>query len=81
MQTLHDLSLSVAYDKIISIKDNIANAVKSRATENEGVYISSCISSNPVPYFAIDNVDVQIDTPDGKNQLHGTAIAVSQQKD
>ena len=31
-------------------------------------------------FFAIDNTDMKIDTVDGKNQLHGTAIAVYQQQ-
>ena len=30
--------------------------------------------------FAIDNVVFQIDTPDGKEQLHGTTQAVFQEK-
>ena len=29
-------------------------------------------------YFAIDNADLKIDTPDGKNQLHGTVIMAYQ---
>ena len=62
------------------MKGQIGDAVKTRTLENKGIYIPSCISPNTVPYFAIDNVDVKIDTPDGKNQLHGTAIAIFQQK-
>ena len=32
-------------------------------------------------FFAIDNSDLQIDTPDGKGQLHATATAIYQQHD
>ena len=31
-------------------------------------------------FFAIDNIDLKVGTPDGKNQLHGTAIAAYQQQ-
>ena len=32
-------------------------------------------------FFAIDNSDFQIDTTDGKGQLHATATAIYQQHD
>ena len=32
-------------------------------------------------FFAIYNSDLQIDTPDGKGQLHATATAIYQQHD
>ena len=32
-------------------------------------------------FFAIDNSDLQIDTPDGKGQLHATATSIYQQHD
>ena len=32
------------------------------------------------PYFHIDNCDFTIDTPDGKNQLHGALIVLFQRK-
>ena len=35
--------------------------------------------NNPI-YFAINNVDLKIDTCDGKRQLHGTGTAVYWQK-
>ena len=42
-----------------------------------------CISPFPLSqqemlYFAIDNADLKIDTPDGKNQLHGAVIMAYQ---
>ena len=38
------------------------------------------ISKDLPVYFAIDNTDLKIDTPGGRNQLHGTRIAVYQKK-
>ena len=37
------------------------------------------ISPNKPLYFAIDNTDVQVDTPDGRGQLH--AQVIYQEKD
>jgi hypothetical protein len=48
--------------------------------ENDNVYIPACLSPNNFLFFATDNTDLQINTPDGRNQLHGTAIAVYQQQ-
>ena len=33
-----------------------------------------------MPYFIIDHLSLKIDTPDGKNQLHGTVIIAYQNK-
>ena len=38
------------------------------------------ISKDMPVYFAIDNTHLKIDTPGGRNQLHGTRIAVYQKK-
>ena len=41
-------------------------------SENGGIYVPPSLSPNTSLYFAIDNVNFQIDTPDGKEQLQGT---------
>ena len=48
-------------------------------TKNENIFIPPCITPDSPVFFAIDNTDLKIDTPDGKGQLHGTAIAIYQQ--
>ena len=50
-------------------------------SENEGVYVPTVVSPSKYIYFAVDNSDLKIDTPDGKNRLHGTSIAIYQEKD
>ena len=78
---LSDLNLSVNYDKVSNIKSNLAKSVIKRAKENGGVYKpSSILEGNPV-FFTIYNSNLQIDTLDGKGQLHATAIAIYQQHD
>ena len=39
----------------------------------------STIKENQPIYFAIDNVDLKVGTPDGKRQLHETGTAVYQE--
>ena len=78
---LSDLNLSVNYDKVCNIKSNLAKSVIKRTKENGDVYKhSSILEGNPV-FFAIDNSDLQIDTPDGKGQLLATATTIYQQHD
>ena len=78
---LSDLNLFVNYDKVCNIKSNLVKSVIKRTKENGGAYKPSSIpEGNPV-FFAIDNSDLEIDTPDGKGQLHATATAIFQQHD
>ena len=78
---LSDLNLYVNYDKVCNIKSNLAKFIIKRTKENGGVYKpSSILEGNPVS-SAIDNSDLQIDTPDGKGQLHDTATAIYEQHD
>ena len=49
-------------------------------SENGGIYVPPSLSPNTSLYFAIGNVNFQIDTPDGKEQLHGTTQVVFQEK-
>ena len=52
-----------------------------RQKENNGVFIPPGFQKNRPTFFAIGNIDtgnIKVDTPDGKNQLHGTAIATYQ---
>ena len=49
-------------------------------SENGGIHVPPSLSPNTSLYFAIDNVNFQIDTPDGKEQLHGTTQVVFQEK-
>ena len=76
---ISDLNIGVTYDKVISIKKEIASSVQEQRNSNNGVFIpTGFLPGNPT-FFAIDNGDVKIDTPDGKNQLHGTVIAAFQE--
>ena len=76
---MSDLNVSASYQKVIGIKKNIAQSILKRRADNGNIFIPLNISVDRPITFAIDNIDLKIDTPDGK-QLHGTATAVYQQK-
>ena len=48
------------------MKKDIVPTVLAKRTENNGGFIPSTLTVNQPVYFAIDNVDLAIDTPDGK---------------
>ena len=74
------MNISTDYDKLLNIKSQLADTVLTEINNNDGVFIPRSISKDLPNYFAIDNTDLKIDTLDGRNQLHGTAIAVYQKK-
>ena len=79
IDTFSDLNLSATYDKLMNIKRDVAAAILSQRDAQNGVFIPSCLRRGTRPFFGIDNTDIRIDTPSGKQQLHGTAMAVFQQ--
>ena len=48
--------------------------------QENGVFIPPGFQINHPTLFAIDKIDLKVDKPDGKNQLHDAAIAVYQQQ-
>ena len=77
---MSEFNVSASYQKVIGIKKNIAQSVLKGSAENDNVFIPVNISVDRPITFAIDNIDLKVDTPDGKHQLHGTATVVYQQK-
>ena len=77
---LSDLNVGANYHKLTNIKKSIVHAVVAKRTESNGVFIPSAISKENPVFFAADNVDLAIDTPDGKRQLHDTGTVVYQQR-
>ena len=77
MEKLSDLNLSISYNKVLKIKEDIASTLTDKIQENN-VYLPFPLSQQEMLYFAIDNADLKIDTPDGRNQLHGTVIMAYQ---
>ena len=63
---LSDLSIGINYQNVTEIKKNIAETVLQKQTESDVVFIPTSLKEDQPVYFAIDNVDLNIDTPDGK---------------
>ena len=59
--------------QVLKIKEGIASTLRDKIQENN-VYSPFPLSQQEMLYFAIDKADLKIDTPDDKNQLHGTVI-------
>ena len=79
VNVLSDLHISTNYKKVINIKKVIAQTVWKQKEEDNGVFIPSSLKRDEAVFFAIDNFDLAIDTPDGKKQLHGTGTVVYQE--
>ena len=77
---ISDLNIGVNYDKVISIKKDIASSIPKQSDKNNSVFIPTGFVPGKTTFFAIDNGDVKIDIPDGNKQLHGTVIAAYQEK-
>ena len=76
---LSDLNISTNYKKVINIRKDVAQAVLKQKEEDNGVFIPSNLKRDEAVFFAIDNFDLTIDTPDGQKQLHGTGTVVYQE--
>ena len=73
--------ISTDYGKLLNIKSQLADSVLTEMNNNDGVIIPKSIFKDLLIYFAIDNTDRKINTPDGRNQLDGTEIAVYKRKE
>ena len=76
---LSELHLSIPYKKVLSIKNHLVSHAKQKIRCNSGVFVPPAISPKK-PLF-VDNIDLTIDTPVGKDQLHGTTQVIFQRKD
>ena len=77
---LSDLNIRANYKQVIHLKKDTANSTEMKQQENNGVFIPLGFKQNHSMFFAIDNIDLKMGTPDGKNQLHGTATGAYKQQ-
>ena len=63
---LSDFNFSANYERLV-IKKDIVQAVKKQKKNTNGVFIPSTLERNKSIYFAIDNVDLAVNTSDEKN--------------
>ena len=66
IEYLYDLGLSMSYKKVMKIENGLGNMIVEKQNSNEGVYIPDNLTQNSCLHFAIDNIDVENDTANGK---------------
>ena len=76
---LHKRGVSVDYTRILRIETQLAKAVL-RHSADRRIYVSPALARGQFIYFAVDSSDFSEDTPEGKNTLHATVMAVFQRK-
>lgn len=75
---LRGFCISVEYNRLLRVESQIEASVLKRMEHNEGLFLPPDILKGSYVFFAIDNVDFQEDTYDGRNTLHGTSMAIYQ---
>ena len=80
IDVLSSAGVGVTYHQATDRVNQIAAAVQENMKSNEGIYIPTGLQKGRVIRAAIDNIDAQVDTTDGKNSFHALASAVFQTK-
>ena len=78
---LYGFGMTVEYNRLLRVESQIESAVINRMEQNGGLYIPPELVQGRHFFFAVDNVDFSEDTYNGKNTLHGTAMAIYQRCD
>ena len=73
---LHAANVGVPYQRVNEINTQIASAVLK--VMDDGVYIPPGLKKGVPIRGSADNIDTQVDTYDGRNSFHGTAVSVYQ---
>jgi len=58
----------------------IAKGVQENMEKHDGNYIPPGLHRQKRLHFSLDNIDAKVDTPDGQNSFHATAMAVYQRQ-
>ena len=78
IEELSATNISCSYKAIQDIENCIYDYCVQNYIDDDGVYIPATMSRHHRAFFAIDNVDFQRDTKDGKDQLHATITTMMQ---
>jgi hypothetical protein len=76
IEMLYHSGFGVSYQRVKDITSKIATTVQENMNEFSGVYIPPGLLKNLPIRCSADNIDAKVDTADGRNTFHGTALAV-----
>ena len=71
------MGFSVSYKQILRLETSLAHTVYDTALK-KGTYIPRRLQKGTLVHFAVDNIDFQEDTVDGRNTFHGTITVAFQ---
>jgi len=74
---LSKFGVGISYDRVTGICNSIAKAI-SQNIRKHGVYVPPGLLRNKRIRDTLDNIDKNVDTPNGKWTFHGTALGVYQ---
>ena len=77
IQMFHGAGLAISYYSLLRLEASLARTVLS-AGRRDGVFIPRRLEKDLLVHFAIDNIDFQEDTVDGKGTFHGTVSVAFQ---
>ena len=77
MSLLSQYGVVISYDHVTKICNNIANVI-SKSIRQYGVYVPPGFLRNKRIRTSMDNIDMKVNTHDGKGSFHGMALAVYQ---
>lgn len=77
VELLHGMGLSISNKQVLRQETSLAHVVYDTALKN-GTYIPWRLDEGTPIHFAVDNIDFQEDTVDGRNILHGTITVAFQ---
>ncbi len=77
IQMFHGVGLAISYSSLLRHEASLARTVLS-AGRRDGVFIPRRLEKGLLVHFAIDNIDFQEDTTDGKGTFHGTVTVAFQ---
>jgi len=74
---LSHAGVGVPYQRV---KIQIAKGVQENMEKHDGNYIPPGLHKQKRLRFSLNNIDAKVDTPDGQNSFHATAMAVYQRE-
>ncbi len=77
---LSHAGVGVPYQRVKQCITQIAKGVQENMEKHDGNYVPPGLHRQRRLRFSIDNIDAKVDTSDGRNSFHATAMAVYQRE-